>query len=247
MASATLRDICRARYTNQEVDTLIIPSIGGSWDSQTWNGLLRICRCFRVVNVIMTAVDSEQEELEVLRGIAEEGYAFLPTLKTITVLGFHADSAFMGLVNKSRVTRITFQGSQKSPLSFLVAQVLMTFTKYLKSIFNRWSIGEIYFIQGTTTTTMKEYVPDLKYDFSCSDPRIGTSQLLATRARCLVWLERNQMAWKKCRKACLILLSLRRIKGHQIGRLISKDMSSMVTMMVWETRGTSIWGEKEEV
>lgn len=247
MTSATLSAICSARYTNQEVDTLTIPSIGGSWDSQTWNGLLRICRCFRVVNVIMTAVDSEQEELEVLRGIAEEGYAFLPALKTITVMGWHADSPFMGLVRKSRVTSITFQGSQKSPLSFLVAQVLMTFTKYLQSIFNRWSIGEIYLIQGNTTTTMKEYVPDLKYDFFCSDPLTGTSELLATRDKCIKWLDRNQMAWKKCRKACLILLTLRRIKGHQIGRLMSKDMSSMVTMMVWETRGTSIWGEKEEV
>lgn len=247
MTSTNLRDICSARYTNQEVDTLTISAFGGSWDSQTWNGLLRICRCFRVVNVIMTAVDSEQEELEVLRGIAEEGYAFLPELKSITVMGWHADPAFMGLVNKSRVTSITFQESQKSPLSFLVSQVLMTFKKYLQSIFNRWSVGQIYFIHWKTVTTIEQYVPNLNYSFFCSDPLIGTSELLATRERCIKWLDRNRRAWKKCQKACLILLALRRVKGHQIGRLLGKDVSVMVAALVWETRGTSIWGEKAEV
>ena len=243
MNEVSLPDICHGLYLRSTIDTLLVPNLGRRWNEVLLDALVRICFKFRVRHLILLDEVWGNEWLEIFETYSrpEESHPDLSCLVSITVGEPSEDHIFRRMIDRSRISRLVFSGQSDPSFRFQESMNGVFIDLAKDPLSHNRSIREIFFLYQDSRDAPGMERAVCPFEFI---PHNWDKVALDGREQCREWINRNRIAWQRCRKASVILLGLRRFRKSRLSVLV-KDLVGIIGRMIWESRGTAIWDEKE--
>jgi hypothetical protein len=195
-----------------------------SWHSKQTDGLLQVCRQYRVQHLIFVN-ESNRVGLKKLAKLAGDEKIILPHLRSIKVVYKHysPSTILAALISCSRVVEITWKMVRRHDGDYSV---------HMSMIVSRLRVVRI-FETPAFVRSIRFQVPALGSDDSYINVVPNCIDYYALEG----WLQRNRRAFWNCKRAVIVLLGLNR--RRKIG--IDHNLVHQIVQMVWETRGTQVW------
>lgn len=188
-----------------------------AWKEVEMIGLSRVCARFGVQHLRIICDSGSDMTLLEKEGRGKD-YVRLTKLRTVRIKGLASINAPLSMLARSTVGRLTWNlHSEYAPVS---ANGIIQALTWARLLSNNFALREVVLFHEDEDR-VKGIIED------------GYAKELKEI------LERNQTAHKRCQKAIIALLTLRRRREINA----SRDVMSVITGMVWETRGTVIWAK----
>lgn len=232
----TLLDLVTNPECHGDVDTLVVDWLGHNgvindgWTFRHLIGLAKLLNKHRVKKLIfaINLKPASKYHLDLLAGDNPENGKFVPIhyLRSVEIDTRHFSSFMTSFVEWSRASSVTYRIDDTSlECQNQAAWLCGNYSALLRSNF---SLRKMTFIQDISPNP--QIVEPSKQCYKRDVTAVQSA------------LQRNLIAFEKCQKAIITLLSLRRKKLLNLHR----DTFSMVIDMVWSTKGRRVWTEGEQ-
>jgi hypothetical protein len=239
-----LKAIFEKTYLEPTVDALLVPALHGEWSQEFFSIVLQICEQYEVRHLVIG--DSDRNLNWILNMTcfkSKEKDPFLPRLKEITLQGTQYRSILPPILLQARVRRLNWKYLLNSTLTTQRFIEIPFAHNVDNTIDSFWSIREMSFSPSSAYGRKDEkWLSPFEYQ---ADNWSHTAMM--ARNRCKALIGRNMNAFWNCQKVTIMLITMRNLGRSKVLSIVDRNVIKMIALMVWQTRGTKIWGKKESI
>jgi hypothetical protein len=226
--------------TNPQLEVSKVETLDvADWDHFGWTaihqvGLSRICAKYQVRYLCFSHNDDEAggplSKLLSAEGSGKE-YVYLHNLQSVQIELISDDPSIYELIRRSRIKSIRWDIYRDTIVEAIsLAGCNLSWLQNYDMLKSNFSLREVKMIWSGGG-----------YEFDCYEvfKREPVRKYLDNI------LANNQRSWKQCQVVSMIVLAMgRQKKKHGVSLLfplLGRDVWTMISQMVWDTRGTIIW------
>jgi hypothetical protein len=222
-------------HAGSKFDTFIVPTFGSGWNETKYRALLHLCLIFGVKKLIFGKSTRDQDG-QMFESYAKPGFVFLSHLREIELYTLKIPHAFPVVISNSRVKKITWNSTIMNDTFILRLPITILNEMWYKIhqiVDTNWSVQEFYFTRPVNDA--------IEVTSLCHFGLNKGSYAQQAIYKCKFWMDNNGKAFRKCQSATMTMLGLIRQKKVKSFDLVGRHVMKIVSLMIWETRGTKVW------